>query len=696
MVALAGRTLLSATLCAVLVPANEARAQTFELALAFGDTGPQGTNDVVVDPNGDMIVTGVISGTVDFDPGAGTFDLVGSGGGFDAFVARHDASGALVWAINIGTGPGFSEGHGVALDGAGNVFVAGQFGGTADFDPGPGTFELTSTGASVPLFNPDGFLAKYDASGSFLWAIQLGGTMNDEAFDLAVDGAGNATVVGRFAGTADFDGGPGSFDLTSAGSVDAFLARYDSAGNLIGAIRFGGSDFDQANGVTLDASGAATVTGGFGGTADFDPGAATVNRTAVGQTDAFVARYDSSGSLVWAIGVGDATNDFGADVAATDAGVVTVTGVFEGMPDFDPGPGLEVLTSAGQSDVFVARYDASGALIWARAVGSTNVDRAVAVVLDGLASSTVTGFFGDTVDFDPGADSFLLTPGGSEDAFVARYDSFGLFVFAVSAVGADGSAVSGGQGIAIDPLSEEIVTTGRFGGTVDFDPGSGTAGRTGAGGADIFVWKLGSNTPPTCSANGPYLNECAGSTTQLGVDGSGSSDPDPGDSLAFAWQTDCPGGSFDDPTSPTPTLTVDSGCLVECGVTLTVTDESGAGDTCGTDVTVADTTPPVLSCNAPPTITPPDAPIIFAATAQDSCEAGTGVSLTAYDCFALTKKGKRIDKTQSCVVAIDGATLSVLDSGGVGDTITWSGESADSCGNASQVQCTVEVVNPGH
>ncbi|MDH3214610.1 MAG: hypothetical protein OEM05_19195, partial [Myxococcales bacterium] len=105
-------------------------------------------------------------------------------------------------------------------------------------------------------------------------------------------------------------------------------------------------------------------------------------------------------------------------------------------------------------------------------------------------------------------------------------------------------------------------------------------------------------------------------------------------------------------------------------------------------------TAPVIDCNAPPTITPPDAPIAFTATALDNCTPAT-VTVTAYDCFKLTKKGKRIDKTDSCVVAIDGATVTIVDSGGVGDTITWDVEAVDDAGNLATATCQVEVVNPG-
>ncbi len=105
--------------------------------------------------------------------------------------------------------------------------------------------------------------------------------------------------------------------------------------------------------------------------------------------------------------------------------------------------------------------------------------------------------------------------------------------------------------------------------------------------------------PPFCDNGGPYTADCAGITTTVDLDGSGSSDPDPGDTLTFAWSNlDCPGAVFDDASSPTPTLTVATspGCSISCSVSLTVTDDDGESDTCAAMVTITDTTPPDLTC----------------------------------------------------------------------------------------------------
>jgi hypothetical protein len=129
-------------------------------------------------------------------------------------------------------------------------------------------------------------------------------------------------------------------------------------------------------------------------------------------------------------------------------------------------------------------------------------------------------------------------------------------------------------------------------------------------------------------------------------------------------------------------------------VTLRVADETGLVDRCTATVTVTDWELPVPSCNAPETIVPPDAPISFTATATDNC-AVESVEITGYDCFKFTKKGKRVDKTNSCVVTIAGAEITIWDSGGVDDHITWTAVATDSSGNQTSVQCEVVVEKPG-
>ena len=137
-----------------------------------------------------------------------------------------------------------------------------------------------------------------------------------------------------------------------------------------------------------------------------------------------------------------------------------------------------------------------------------------------------------------------------------------------------------------------------------------------------------------------------------------------------------------------------------CPNNYTLTRTWTATDACGNHtseaqiITVQDTTSPVISCNSPATITPPDAPISFMATAVDNCDGSPSVAILGYDCYKYTKKGKRIDKTESCIVGISDNMITIMDSGGVNDHVVWTVEAIDNCGNNYTSQCEVLVVNP--
>jgi subtilisin family serine protease len=147
-----------------------------------------------------------------------------------------------------------------------------------------------------------------------------------------------------------------------------------------------------------------------------------------------------------------------------------------------------------------------------------------------------------------------------------------------------------------------------------------------------------------------------------------------------------------------PTVTNDAPLLFPVGdttVTWTATDADGNQVSDSQTVTIEDTLPPTVMCNNPATIVPPDAPISFTATATDQCQGPITPEITEYDCFKFTKKGKRIDKTGSCEVTINGDQITILDSGGVGDNITWTTRATDTAGNTTTETCALEVTNPG-
>ncbi len=259
------------------------------------------------------------------------------------------------------------------------------------------------------------------------------------------------------------------------------------------AKNIGGNASDRGSSIANDGNGNVYITGSFRGTADFDTGPGTTNLIGKGWTDIYFAKYDVSGLLLWAKSVGSTNSDGGNSIAVDGSGDVYVTGSFEGMADFDPGVGTTNLPWVGGDDIFFAKYKSSdGSLIWAKSIGAANgaSEGGNSIAIDGSGNVYITGIFYGTVDFDPGPGTTNLTSAGY-DIFFAKYSgNDGSLIWAKSVGGTTDN--DKGNSVAIDG-SGNVYITGHFFGTVDFDPGSGTANLTSVGNYDIFFAKYSGN-----------------------------------------------------------------------------------------------------------------------------------------------------------------------------------------------------------
>jgi hypothetical protein len=447
----------------------------------FGGVGEDSGNNIFVDSNGNVYLTGYFEGTIDFDPGSGTFNLTDAGGG-DIFISKLDSNGNFLWAKSMG-GSTEDSAFGIAVDLSGNIYTTGYFTGTADFDPGVGVANLTTAGGG------DAFVSKLDSNGNFVWAKNMGGNSFEAGSSIAIDGSGNVYTVGFFQVVADFDPGAGTFILTPVGGTDLFISKLDNSGNFVWAIDIGGTNNDFGNDIAVDSSGNIYTTGNFQVTVDFDPGAGIANLTSAGLRDIFVSKLDGSGNFVWTKSVGGTGLDTGNGIALDSGGNVYTVGNFESIVDFDPGMGTANLASAGGSDIFVTKLNNNGDFVWAESMGGTASDSGSTITVDSALNVYTTGAFAATADFDPGVNTAKLISAGLGDIFISKLDGNGNFVWAKSM---GGTGVDNGSGIALD-LIGSVYTTGYFEGTGDFDPGVGVINLTSAGLDDIFVSKLEGN-----------------------------------------------------------------------------------------------------------------------------------------------------------------------------------------------------------
>jgi hypothetical protein len=421
----------------------------------FGDSSGRYVNSVV-DHEGNLIIAGPFLSTVDFGGGP----LV-SAGGNDIYIAKFDANGNHLWSYRYG-GASSDFVAGLAVDESGDIYITGHF--YASLDLGGGT--LTSAGSS------DIFMAKYDPSGAYVWSYRYGGTSGDSATEIAVDPTGAVFISGSF----DVPLNLGGDTLVPVGDLAFFVAKFDASGVHIWS-KSHGSTYDSyfVTGSTVDASGNAYIAGWWEEQVNSPLGVA--GTTAFYAGGKFLYKYDPSGTLLWSEGFRQSQSD--VDVAVDTSGDVWLAGGIWGTADFGGGE----LTSAGEQDVFIARFDSDGNHIWSDHYGDANYDQARGICIDDAGNVMVAGYFENSIDFGGG----VLTSAGDMDVFVARFDPTVTHEWS--------QRFGGGQAqiaLHVDAdHSGNAYIAGYFEGAIDFGDGL----LTSVSDNDVFVAKLLQHRP---------------------------------------------------------------------------------------------------------------------------------------------------------------------------------------------------------
>lgn len=447
------------TVLVVIVVSSEAYAQAPDFLWAKQGSGDK--NDVArgitVDNRENAIATGSFQNKVNLDGRE-----INSAGLQDIFITKYNGKGEIVWVKQFG-----AQGRDFAFDivdakNQENSYITGLFSNTVSFD------QFTLKDAALG----DMFTAKIDSSGKVIWAKQAGGSELDGGNEVATDAEGNALVIANSYGSVNIE----DVVLKHQGKQDVFIAKYSPNGKFLWARQLAGPGDERGRGIAADQQNNVVSTGEFVGSLSF--GSQKVESYS-NLRDVFLSKHDASGKFLWAKSFGSDGEDYGRGIGVDASGNIYFSGVFSGQVKF----GNQTLNSVGGSkDIFLAKADAFGNLIWARQMGGFGPDEGCEIEVDEAGNSYISGGFSESATFE----SQVLKSVGFRDVFVAKYDSQGKLVWLKQA---GGKGDDEDYAIALDS-AEKVTIVGTFNGEAKFGD---FAVKNSSKNAAFFVAQLGKN-----------------------------------------------------------------------------------------------------------------------------------------------------------------------------------------------------------
>ncbi|PHR23927.1 MAG: hypothetical protein COA38_16885 [Fluviicola sp.] len=332
-----------------------------------------------------------------------------------------------------------------------HIYVVGRLEGTTTLNDST-TFQTASTNGGSDIF-----LYKLTKDGQFVWVKSMGGTLNEQGVNITADVNGNIYICGFYESDFDIDPGTGTTQLICSGERDAFIAKFDPNGNLLWGNSFSGTLSEQPEGIEITPSGI-LISGRFEGTVDFDPGVGNLSLTSNGSNDIFAVKLDLNGDFLWANSYGDNANDISWEISADVNDNVFVIGTFKNTIDFNNGNPNGSYVSNGLADLFILKLDNLGNYLWSTAIGGPGDDNAKDLAFDLNNDLYISGFFKDTVNFDPtGTPTDILSSGG-KDAYLMKLNTNGTLNW-IETFGGTGDEI--GKGIAFD-LENNVYQVGTF------------------------------------------------------------------------------------------------------------------------------------------------------------------------------------------------------------------------------------------
>ena len=460
------------------------QAQLLNWVETAGGSGRDLGECCVIGKDGSYILAGMFYNTLTFESEAAP-KLIGSGSR-DVVLAKYSSDQEYIWAVGIGS-PEFDMVRKVAVDDSNNIYLTGYCHVNVAFGQENGeTLKLDSFPGSAIYF------AKYDPEGAVMWAKTIhppedyGYLCESIGFSVR---HGKIYISGLMQGLLDFDPGDGEMILSAREvSKNIFFACYDLDGEVLWAKVIRASKNQYSYDLFVDEDTNIYVSGPFSGNVDFDPGPEEYFMTSNSEFsyNAFLAKYNSEGDFEFARNVTDvAYEGFACDLFVTDTEIY-LSGLFQGVADFEPGIEESLVQSAGGRDIFFASYSKEGSLNWFHTIGSGGEDYPLDISVSERGDIILIGVFELTVDFDPAENDFFMESMGMKDAFLARYDTQGNFIKAFQIGGIGDNYLSG-----IDIIGDTWLIAGSYEETTDLDPDPLIEHyRTSYGAADIALFSM--------------------------------------------------------------------------------------------------------------------------------------------------------------------------------------------------------------
>ena len=444
----------------------------------IGDSQTEGGGRIVTDDLGNIYVTGYFENTVNFSTDTNiTVDRT-SQGMADVFIQKIDPQGNLLWVKSIG-GSSFDYGLDIAIDPDGYIYIAGLYNGTVDFDPGSNTSYLNGNGVT------NTFILKLDTAGQFEWVRGFAGSAYNSPASIHFNPTLGCLLTGSFQGSCNFNpNSPSSTTLSSNGSNDIFIAKFNENGGFEWAHGFGSTSNDVGKKVISDSLSNIYCTGVFRNEVDFDPGPGTnIKGYFFGRaTDIFLMKLDSLGNVFWTEAISEPDFQEVHDMKIS-RGELFLAGSFNGTVDFDFSSNNNQLTAQTPKDGFLLNIDLNSNFGWVKQVSNT----CKTLAFNKKGEFYIGGGFTDSIDLDPSSGHYILTSSGASDAYLGKYNKEGDFIKGFSFSGPAGEGVSC---VAIGD-DDNPVCSGVFYGTTDFySDSSYTLALTTKGGDDLFVYKI--------------------------------------------------------------------------------------------------------------------------------------------------------------------------------------------------------------